>query len=74
MSSFATRASARRRPRHLVSTDHLDPDWPRVGCTRIPGHPQFFGQSTAYRFLDDARIALDTCREQTFRVPIVADS
>lgn len=74
MSAFATRASGRRHPRHLVSTDHLDPDWPRVGCTRIPGHPQFFGQSTAYRFLDDARIALDACHEQTFRVAAAADS
>ena len=74
MWAFATRASARRPLRHLVSTDHLDADWPRVGCTRIPGHPHFFGQSTAYRFLDDARIALDTCREQAFRVPVAADS
>lgn len=70
MSAFGTRASAARPARHLVSTDRLDPDWPRVGCTRIPGHPQFFGQSTAYRYLDDARIALDTCREQTLRVAV----
>ncbi|GAB4686180.1 hypothetical protein MOKP106_42750 [Mycobacterium avium subsp. hominissuis] len=75
MSAFGTRASAPRPARHLVSTDHLDPDWPRVGCTSIPGHPQFFGQSTAYRYLDDARIALDTtCRQQALRVPVAVES
>lgn len=28
--------------RSLAGDEHGDPDWPRVGCTRIPGHPQFF--------------------------------
>ncbi|MEE6140537.1 hypothetical protein SKC41_30020 [Mycobacterium sp. 050128] len=70
MGAFAGRGTVRGPARRLVSTDHLDPDWPRVGCIRVPGHPQFFGQSTAYRFLDDARIALDRCREQTFCVPV----
>ncbi|MBZ4612391.1 hypothetical protein GBP66_16930 [Mycobacterium avium subsp. hominissuis] len=68
MSAFSARTSPGRRARRLVSTDDIDPDWPRVGCVQIPGHPQFFGQATAYTFLDDARIALNTCREETFPV------
>lgn len=71
MSSFAPRPSESRPARRLVSTDHVDPDWPRVGCISIPGHPQFFGQATAYTYLDDARAALDIYREQTIRVPVV---
>lgn len=71
MSSFASPASEGRPARRLVSTDRVDPDWPRVGCISIPGHPQFFGQATAYTYLDDARAALDNCREQTIRVPVV---
>lgn len=71
MSSFAPPASEGRPARRLVSTDRVDPDWPRVGCISIPGHPQFFGQATAYTYLDDARASLDICREQTIRVPVV---
>lgn len=70
MSAFAAPAPAGRPPRRLVSTDHVDLDWPRVGCISIPGHPQFVGQVTAYTYLDDARAALDSCREQTFRVSV----
>lgn len=70
MRAFAAPSSPSRPPRRLVSTDHVDPDWPRVECIPIPGHPQFFGQATAYRFLDDARAALETTREQTYRVPV----
>jgi len=62
--------SPRADARHLVDAEHLDPDWPRVGCMSIPGHPTFFGRATAYTFLDDARAALDAVREQTFRVSV----
>lgn len=44
---------------------------PRLAACRMrpnPRHPQFFGQATAYRFLDDARAALNPCREETFPV------
>ena len=63
-------ASAKAAARPLVSADTVDPDWPRVGCTMIPGHPRLFGQATAYTYLDDARTALDHCRDQHLRVAV----
>ncbi|MDT5304005.1 MAG: hypothetical protein QOG79_7541 [Mycobacterium sp.] len=59
---------ARGRTRRLVSADELDPDWARVGCVAIPGHHRFFGRSTAYVHLDDARTALAHVREQVVNV------
>lgn len=56
--------------RALVSADAVDPDWPRVGCTMIPGYPRFFGQATAYTYLDNARMALDDCRDHVLRIPV----
>ncbi|WP_051074002.1 hypothetical protein [Mycobacterium sp. JS623] len=57
-------------PRILNSVASPDPDWPRIGCSRVPGYPSFFGRSTAYTFLDDARAALTGCRDRTVEVPI----
>lgn len=56
--------------RPLISADDVDPDWPRIGCTMIPGHPRLFGQATAYTYLETARTALEQCREQTLRIPV----
>lgn len=61
-----TKASARA----LISADDVDPDWPRIGCTMIPGHPRFFGQATAYTYLETARTALEECRDQALRIPV----
>ena len=62
-------ASAKAAARSLVSADIVDPDWPRVGCTMIPGHPRLFGQATAYTYLDDARAARDeVCQDLVLRV------
>lgn len=71
----AMRATAATTPpkasaRSLISTDDLDPDWPRVGCSMIPGHPRLFGQATAYTYLEAARTALDECREPPLRIPV----
>ena len=63
------RASA-TAPRALASVAPPDPDWSRIGCSRVPGHPSFFGRSTAYTYLDDARAALAGCRDRTVRVPV----
>lgn len=38
MKAFPSPA-VRADTRHLVDAEHLDPDWPRVGCVSIPGHP-----------------------------------
>lgn len=63
--------SSAARPRHrLVSSDAIDPDWPRVGCASIPGHPRFYGQATSYVYLDDARHALADVRNQSVSVPL----
>lgn len=64
------RASA-TTPRALASVAPPDPDWSRIGCSRVPGYPSFFGRSTAYTYLDDARAALAGCRDRTVEVPIV---
>jgi hypothetical protein len=56
--------------RRLLSTDQIDPDGARVGFSLIPGHPRFYGQATAYVFLDEAREALAHVLEQEWRVPV----
>lgn len=63
------RASA-TASRALASVAPPDPDWSRIGCSPVPGHPSFFGRSTAYTYLDDARAALAGCRDRTVRVPV----
>lgn len=55
--------------RGLFAADRLDPHWPLVGCVCIPGLPRYAGRATAYRYLDDARVALSVVRQETFRVP-----
>lgn len=67
MSAFAS-PHAPERHRRLVSADRIDADWPLVGCTSIPGHPDFFGRATAYTYLADARSSLGVIRDQTFEV------
>ncbi len=67
MNAFAS-PLAPEQHRRLVSADRIDADWPLVGCTSIPGHPQFFGRATAYTYLGDARSSLGVIRDQTFEV------
>ncbi|WP_301150465.1 hypothetical protein [Mycobacterium simiae] len=56
-------------PRHkLIPTDQIDPDWTRIGCTSVPGHPRFYGQATAYVYLDEARDALADVRDEPIRI------
>lgn len=64
----ARAASTSGHSRRLVSTDRMDRDWARVGCRAIPGHPGFYGQSTAYVYLDEARTALAHVHDHVFRV------
>ncbi|MEX7469063.1 hypothetical protein AB4Z39_05050 [Mycobacterium adipatum] len=68
MNAFASPRTYPEQHRRLVSADRIDPDWPLVGCTSIPGHPDFFGQATAYTYLDDARTKLGDVRDQTIDV------
>ena len=56
--------------RRLLSTDDIDPDWARVGCRSLPGHPRFFGQATAFVYLDEARNALAHVRDSTVRITV----
>lgn len=57
------------QPRHtLISTDHIDPDWVRVGCSTVPGHARFTGQATAYVYLEQAREALVDVRDRPIRI------
>jgi hypothetical protein len=58
------------RSRRLVSADRMDRDWARIGCRAIPGHPGFYGQSTAYVHLDQARTALAHVRDHVIGVPV----
>lgn len=67
MNAFAS-PLAPEQHRRLVSADRIDADWPLVGCTSIPGHPDFFGRATAYTYLGDARSSLGVIRDQTFEV------
>ena len=41
--------------RRLVSAELIDRGRASVGCIPVPGHSSFFGQATAYTYLDDAR-------------------
>lgn len=59
--------SPKERHRGLVAADRVDPHWPQVGCVCIPGLPRYAGRATAYRYLDDARTALSSVREEIFR-------
>lgn len=56
--------------RRLVSTDDIDPDWARLGCRSLPGHPRFYGQATAFVYLDEARNALAHVRDSTVRITV----
>jgi hypothetical protein len=56
--------------RRLLSTDQVDPDCARVGCMSIPGHPRFFGQATAYVYLEEALAALAHVQHQTLRISL----
>ena len=56
--------------RRLMSADRIDPDWALIGCTSVPGYHQFFGQSTAFTYLEDARTVLDAVRSNTFTIPL----
>lgn len=56
-----------RGARRLVAADHIDRDWPRVGCIPIPGHPYFLDERRPYTCVDDARAELDAVRGETFR-------
>ena len=56
-----------RGARRLVAADHIDRDWPRVGCISIPGHPYFLDERRPYTCVDDARAELDAVRGETFR-------
>lgn len=65
--------SPKERHRGLFAADRVDPHWPQVGCTCIPGRPRFAGRATAYRYLEDARAALSVIRQETFRVSVDLD-
>lgn len=70
MRATTATAPSKASTRTLISADDVDPDWPRVGCSMIPGRPRLFGQATAYTYLEAARTALDECREQPLRIPV----
>jgi hypothetical protein len=56
--------------RRLLSVDQIDPDCARVGCMPIPGHPRFYGQATAYVYLDEARGELAHVQGDVFRIAV----
>ena len=62
--------TAARPSRHLVSADAIDPDCTRIGCVAIPGHPRFYGQVTAYVYLDEARQELAAVRDTPVRITV----
>lgn len=62
--------AATQPTRRLLSTDQVDPDCARVGCMSVPGHPRFFGQATAYVYLEESRAALAHVQQQTLRIPL----
>jgi len=51
-----------------VPATDLDPDSRRVGCVAVPGHPRFYGQSTAYVFLAEACVVLAPVRHEVIRI------
>ena len=57
---------AGRPARRLVSAGRLDPDWPDVGLTGIPGHPGMVGRATLFTYLDDARAELGGIPAEVF--------
>lgn len=57
-------------PRRLLSTDEVDPDWARTGLVSIPGHPRFYGQATAYVYLEKARDTLAHVSDSTVRITL----
>lgn len=61
---------AAKPTRRLLSTDDIDPDWAHVGCRSLPGHPRFYGQATAYVYLDEARAALAHVRDSTVQITV----
>lgn len=62
--------AAAQPARRLLLADQVDPDCARVGCTSIPGHPRFYGQATAYVYLEEARNELAHVRDGVFRVTL----
>lgn len=56
--------------RSLIAADRIDQDWPLVGCTAVPGHPGFFGQATAYTYLEEARARLSAVGERSVDVEL----
>ncbi|UCA22984.1 MULTISPECIES: hypothetical protein [Mycobacterium] len=61
-------AATAKSTRRLLCSEDIDPDWVRVGCRPLPGHPRFYGQATAYVHLDDARSALAHVRDSTVQI------
>ena len=67
MPAVPTTARPRRR---LISADAIDPDCTRIGCVAIPGHPSFYGQATAYVYLEEARQELAVIRDTPVRITV----
>lgn len=56
--------------RRLMPVNSMDPDWPFIGRIPVPGCPQFFGRSTEFINLGDARHAVHHARGTTITVPV----
>lgn len=57
----------KERHRGLFDANRVDPHWPQIGCVCVLGLPRYTGRATAYRYLVDARSALTSVRQETFR-------
>lgn len=66
MAAASALDSAGWHPRPLVSAHRLDPDWPEVGLTGIPGHPGLVGRPTMFTYLDNARAELGGVADEVF--------